>query len=48
MTLRSGRQRTLATPAHLSDNDGLEDQNLPMTATAWFWPYRHLGLDNRS
>ena len=22
---------------HLSDNDGLEDQNLPFDETAWFW-----------
>jgi sugar phosphate isomerase/epimerase len=24
---------------HLSDNDGLEDSNLPFKDDAWFWPY---------
>lgn len=23
---------------HISDNDGLNDRNLPVTETAWFWP----------
>ena len=24
---------------HLSDNDGLEDSNMPFAADAWFWPH---------
>jgi hypothetical protein len=26
---------------HLSDNDGREDQNLPFTDKAWFYPLLH-------
>ncbi|HTH16193.1 MAG TPA: TIM barrel protein, partial [Magnetospirillum sp.] len=32
------RTLPLARCAHLSDNDGREDQNLPFTERSWFWP----------
>ncbi|MBI5162522.1 MAG: sugar phosphate isomerase/epimerase [Magnetospirillum sp.] len=30
---------------HLSDNDGREDSNLPITESAWFWPHLAKGRD---
>lgn len=30
---------------HLSDNDGLEDQNRAVTEDSWFWPYLDRELD---
>lgn len=30
---------------HLSDNDGISDQNKPFTSDSWFWPYIKPSLD---
>jgi sugar phosphate isomerase/epimerase len=30
---------------HLSENNGLEDENQPPTEDSWFWPYIKKGLD---
>jgi sugar phosphate isomerase/epimerase len=30
---------------HLSDNNGLEDQNNEVTKNSWFWPYLNKELD---
>ena len=41
--LKETRKWTMA--YHLSDNNGLEDENEPLCKAAWFWPYIKRGLN---
>lgn len=37
--------KTLSSGYHLSDNNGLSDDNNPVTEKSWFWPYINKDLD---